>query len=208
MEERFGRLILVRHLPGRKSLFQCDCGALKEIDRYNVRYGGASSCGCIKRETAAAEARRRTTHGMTNTPEYRAWNSMRERCRNPNHRFFEHYGARGISVCAEWDSFEAFYAAMGKRPDGFSLERIDNEKGYYPENCAWIPRPDQNRNRSDSVRLTYQGQQMILADLARITGVHATSIGRRLDAGMSPEEAVRAALVVRQARSGWRLRPR
>lgn len=87
------------------------------------------------------------THGMSRTRIYSTWKEMRRRCSNPNHSDWEFYGGRGITVCAEWDSFEQFHADMGDRPPGKSLERIDNSKGYSPDNCKWATHTEQVINR-------------------------------------------------------------
>lgn len=194
-QSRYGRLTLVENLVGKFSVFLCDCGQTKTLNRYNVKYGVTKSCGCYRRETATAQAVSRSTHRMKRTPEYRAWNGMKDRCLNPSHKSFARYGGRGIGIHTPWiNSFEAFYADMGKRPgDNYSLERTDNEKGYAPSNCRWATMGEQGKNRSSNMRLTFNGIEMILADLVRLTGVPRHVISRRLRQGYSADEAVRLA---------------
>lgn len=86
-------------------------------------------------------------HGMEGTRTYRIWAGMKNRCQNPNAQFWERYGGRGITVCDEWQSFKGFYDSMGEAPEGYSIERIDNDRGYNPENCCWADNAAQGRNK-------------------------------------------------------------
>jgi hypothetical protein len=118
----------------------CACGACADVDGRNLRRGQSRSCGCLKRERA-------TKHGMADSPEYNSWHAMRQRCSNPYHPYYENYGGRGISVCEEWQSFEAFFADMGTRPPECSLDRIDPNGNYEPSNCRWADGNQQRQNR-------------------------------------------------------------
>lgn len=124
---------------------RCDCGTEKEINGAGIRLGMVVSCGCFGREQ-----RRKATskHGLCHTITYKSWGNMIQRCTNEKHKKYQDYGGRGIKVCDEWLSFENFLADMGERksPD-LSLERIDNEKGYYKENCKWATKSEQMINR-------------------------------------------------------------
>jgi hypothetical protein len=92
-----------------------------------------------------------------NHPLYTTWRKMRERCNNPNHKFFHHYGGRGIKVCPEWDNFWVFVSDMGERPVGHSLDRIDNNKGYSKNNCRWATRSEQRKNSKTPFKLHAKG---------------------------------------------------
>jgi hypothetical protein len=129
---------------------RCQCGRTKAIQGDLLRCGMTRSCGCLMREAAA---KRRIKHNMTHCPEYNAWARMRGRCNNANDPSFRHYGGRGIKVCRRWRrSFVAFYIDMGQRPSPkHSLDRIDVNRGYSPDNCRWSTPCQQVHNRRCSV---------------------------------------------------------
>ena len=125
--------------------------------------------------------------------EYRTWRAMIDRCENPADKDFARYGGRGISVCVRWrESFAAFFADMGQRPLSMSIERVDNDCGYEPNNCRWATFAEQNRNRSGRRRnrmVTLQGRSMCVADAVALTGVPSSTIWNRLKRGLSDEKA-------------------
>ncbi len=117
-------------------------------------------------------------------PLYTVWRSMRDRCRNPKHHQWNRYGGRGIDICPQWDDFRTFVADMGERPPGTSLDRIDNDKGYSPENCRWATRKEQQRNQSRAVYVTIDGERYRAIELADQYGVHTNTIVSRAKQGL------------------------
>ena len=138
-----------RRQDTRKWLCRCECGNLKEAIEFNLLYNHTMSCGCLLRETRSANGSTATkSHGMTKSPEYAAWSAMKSRCYNSKVDSYARYGARGIKVCDRWlESFENFYEDMGKRPENFSLDRIDPNGDYSPDNCRWVDWETQEFNK-------------------------------------------------------------
>lgn len=120
------------------------------------------------------------THRMTKTATYTTWRGMVERCTNPKNNHWHIYGARGISVCARWRSFENFLADMGPRPDGMTLDRIDNSRGYEPGNCRWATPAQQSRNTERNVWIDWDGRRKTLKDWAADLGIAHRALTYRL----------------------------
>lgn len=193
-DQRFGRLTAIRPV-GRKFgknfhwLCRCDCGREVEVNSSHLTAAKSRektvSCGCWSREKAAETSRitghLRRTHGASGTPEYSSYKSMLRRCYNQNYRCYELYGGRGITVCDRWrKSFGNFLDDMGPRPEGTSLDRIDNQRGYEPGNCRWASQRQQLNNTRVNVVIEHDGRRMTLAEWARETGIHPRTLGSRL----------------------------
>lgn len=130
----------------RSWLCRCKCGVEKNIKTDALVVARQISCGC--KAGKRVHGHRRTNEHPHGTPSYHTWSAMRDRCHNPKHLAFERYGAKGVQVCDEWrKSFVKFLADMGERPEGMTLDRIDNSKGYFKENCRWATTTEQYQNK-------------------------------------------------------------
>jgi hypothetical protein len=132
------------------------------------------------------------THGLARTPYYKAWCEVLRRIRNPNCAAYHNYGGRGLDIDPRWLTFEAFQADMGERPPGLTLERIDNDRGYWPDNCEWGTRKQQSHNTRRNVMITYQGQTMLQSEALKLAGMSSDSssvIQRRVQSGMTNQQA-------------------
>lgn len=177
--QKFNRLTAIKKKDGENWLFKCDCGNEKVINGYYVRKGKTKSCGCLNAELAS---KRLKTHGLTNTREYGTWSKMKDRCLNPKEKAYKNYGARGITICNRWlESFENFIGDMGLMPtQTHSLDRIDNNKGYFKENCRWATRKEQSVNKRTSFYIIYKNETKALAEWCDILSLNYSTIHRRL----------------------------
>jgi hypothetical protein len=188
--QRYGRLVVLSRASsslqpsGQKATqwkCQCDCGNTAVVRAANMRTGRAQSCGCLHMEKLRLNFR---THGMTQTPEHISWKSMIQRCDYPRHNRYHLYGWRGIKIAPEWREFARFLADMGKRPTPqHSLDRIDPNGDYAPGNCRWATPKEQQRNKSNTIYVTWDGKRIPLIEAAERAGLFSSTVRRRIRAG-------------------------
>lgn len=180
--QRFGRL-RVLSIAGKNKHSQllwrckCDCGEECVSLGFVMRRGEKQSCGCLQREAIASVNR---SHGMAGTPIYAIHHAMMQRCYDKNSHAYDRYGARGINVCEKWQTFEGFYADMGDKPDGMSLERKDNDGDYCPENVVWATAKQQANNTRGNRVLEYCGRKQTMTQWAEEFGLKPQTLWARL----------------------------
>src|SRR5215217_5661984 len=187
----FGRFVVVEESPktGRtvRRWCRCACGSMKAVAAANLQRGHTSSCGCLRREQLATRNR---THGRAGSPTHRTWKSLLTRCTNPKYPGYVKYGARGITVCERWRSFENFLADVGERPPGTTLDRIDNDGPYAPENCRWASLREQSLNKRSNRRVTLEGVTLTVLEWCERLGRKRATVYDRLRLGWPIERAL------------------
>lgn len=175
--------------------FTCDCGTVKVLRLYAVTSGNTRSCGCLKSQSSIAT---HTTHGLSQSPEYKSHSEMKKRCLNPKNHAYDRYGGRGITICDRWlgpDGFVNFFDDMGTKPSPrHSLDRIRNGEGYSPDNCRWALPTEQGNNRRSTRLLTIGERTMSHKQWATEFGVTRYMVTSRVDKGLSGSE-IAAALI-------------
>lgn len=152
----------------------CSCGGTLVVSSKLLRNGTTKSCGCLMKDVLVA---RNKTHGMSKTPMYTLWCAMMSRCYNKNNKAYYRYGGIGITVCDRWHEYHLFLQDMGEKPEGLSLDRVDNSLGYSAANCRWASYTDQNNNRRDNVFvLMPDGAVLTLAQASRVLGLSKASL--------------------------------
>jgi hypothetical protein len=179
----FGRLTVEHALLSVKGRAQwmctCSCGMLHMASGDALKQGKITSCGCYRR----SGDRWRThgcTSGRTKSRAFRIWSGMKQRCDNPRASGFHRYGAKGVSYDPAWREFSAFYADMGDCPDGMSLDRIDNSKGYCKTNCRWATAVEQSTNRNTTHFFTQSGKTLSLSQWCRELNLQYARTYRRV----------------------------
>lgn len=186
--QRFTRLLVIAEADSfgyesRRSLCSCDCGSEIIVSNRHLRSGGIRSCGCLRRESMRKS---RTKHGKCGTRIYEVWCGMKARCTNPNHNGFDRYSG---FMCERWSTFQNFIADMGEGKPGWTLERIDNKKGYDISNMCWATAKRQARNKNNNRVITVRGITACMAELCERFGCIYTTVMARLNRGWDHERA-------------------
>ena len=190
-DQVFHHLTVEKYLGKTKYLCHCKCGNKTEVKAGNLRTGNTKSCGCLQSEITRQN---RTKHGQSPRTgcsiEYQTWCWMKARCYNKKCRSYQDYGGRGIKVCQRWlEAFDNFFADMGPKPKKSTIERIDNQGDYTPENCRWASYKEQVRNRRNSKRIEFSSQTKLLVEWTEELGLNYKKTHRRLRDGWTVEEA-------------------
>ena len=182
--QRFGRLIAERHIGITKSrdylwLCKCDCGNECIVRAHNLMRGNTKSCGCYHKYKAGIASR---THGQTHTRLYKIHRAIIQRCYNTNNPAYSYYGEKGVILCEEWHDFITFkeWADTNGYKEDLTIDRIDGNKNYEPNNCRWIPFKEQSSNVKSNVLITYKGETKTLAQWSRDTGIKAATLAYRI----------------------------
>lgn len=193
--QKFGRLTAIKYLGIEKHkavwLCKCECGNTVEVPSNSLTCNNTKSCGCLHHDMML---KRNTKHNKRNTRLYNIWANMKQRCYNENNTAYKNYGERGIDVCDEWkDDFMAFHnwAMDNCYNDNLTIDRIDNDGNYEPENCRWVDRNQQARNKRNNVNYTINGVTRCLKDWCKIQRLnYGTVISRLHDSNWTIREAL------------------
>lgn len=175
----------------------CTCGTVRaKVHVGSLQKGDSKSCGCLSKELLRSRNSLRATHGYSAHLLYRTWLNILSRCQNPKNLQYPGYGARGISICESWKTFEGFYSGVGDPPfEGATLDRINNDGNYCPGNIRWATRAEQNRNKRNITVYEFQGQLLTLPEISRIVGMDYGLLYKRVrNLGMSLHEATTTAI--------------
>ena len=208
--EKYGRLTVLHEIEPRRYINSdgrmrykhywhccCECGNETDVAEGALKRGDIRSCGCLRKDVTG---RKRKTHGLTGTRLFCIYHGIKSRCYNKNDKYYYNYGGRGITMCDEWlNDFNSFvkwanengYSDIPYNVGGVSIDRIDNDKGYSPDNCRWATRIEQNNNTRTNRRITVNGETHTVSEWSRITGIELHVINDRIRKhGFTPEESI------------------
>jgi hypothetical protein len=185
----FSYLSVIAPHKDNKWQCKCVCGKVVFLSANRLLSGNTKSCGCKKSELCRVV---NIKHGMADkTRLYGVWKSMRQRCQNPKAEKYPYYGGRGINVCKEWDDFSEFqkWALKNGYAEGLSIDRINQDGNYEPNNCRWVTQKEQLKNYSRNIFIEYQGNTRNLSEWSELLGINSTTLSYRLKHGWSTEKA-------------------
>ena len=195
---KYGRLTAIKETSeylgeSRKWVCLCVCGKKVKVSKNSLMSGNTKSCGCLRMDAI-------TKHGMYGTSVYRSWFALIQRCNNKNSTPYPYYGGRGISVCERWvNSFEDFYKDMGDKPSkNHSIDRIDNDGDYCPENCRWATNKQQSRNKRNNVMVEFKGKEQCITDWSIETGINKDTLKSRIDSGWTIEKSLTKSVAIQK----------
>ena len=201
--KKIGKLLVISYDEnlikgkGRKCVCKCDCGNTYITWDRIIRYGNRQSCGCLE----AVRTQGTYKHGFRSKNSkdrlYATWANMKTRCNNPHSKDFSNYGGRGIKICNEWDNdFITFrnWALANGYSDKLTIDRVDNNKGYNPDNCRWVGKDVQGINKRNCINITYKGKTQTISQWSRKTGINRSTIKYRYSHGYSVTEIFKEAI--------------
>lgn len=196
--QRFGRLLVERYIgkidTQNRYLCICDCGNKTEVSYHELISGAKKSCGCLRRDVQQVI---HTKHGDSHKRLYKIYRGMLSRCYNTNQETYRRYWGRGIVVCDEWHDYDVFreWALSHGYNDDLTIDRIDNSKGYSPDNCRWIPSSQQAANQTTNKIITIDGVSHIMSEWCRVYGINPGTVWHRIDDGWDPVKAITTPLI-------------
>ena len=183
--QKFNLLTVLKYSHTEKGhgsywLCVCECGNKKTIRIDGLKAGQPRSCGCLQKKWVSS-GRANRTHGKSTTKIYKCWLRMKSRCFDKKNQDYKHYGNRGITVCKRWFDFETFAKDMGAIPSNkHTIERIDNDGNYEPRNCKWLENTEQNKNKRNSIILSYKGKTQCLKEWSKYFGVNYSTLHKKI----------------------------
>ena len=198
--QKFGRLTVLErdgnkgHEPTWKCV--CECGNFTTVIGAELRKGNTTSCGCYAKEVTSkrmkGKAPHNKRHNMTKTRIYKTWSAMKRRCHNPHDTSYYRYGGKGIEICDEWNNFDNFYAwaISNGYSDNLTIDRIDNQKGYQPDNCRWATQKVQANNKTNNHKVCYKDKYYTIAQLSDMFNIPYKKLWKRIKLNWDIEKAV------------------
>lgn len=191
---KFGKLTALKRVSNDKYghaiwLCECECGNQISVLKSSLTTGRTRSCGCLFKQTRHTAAK---THGQSKTRLFGVWVNMHERCENPHRKDWRYYGGKGVKVCDEWSEFTAFaeWATRNGYSDNLTIDRVDVNGGYNPDNCRWVSWEKQMNNTTRNRRITADGKTLTLAEWAKESGIKYRTLQWRLSHGWDERRSV------------------